>query len=295
MRTVVGRGLTTTLVVALMLASAPALAAGAEVTPPAPPAPPAPPLTATPAAAPSGPITPKPAVSPPAPPVRPRPVRRPASAGRRVLRVGITGDDVRYLEWRLRTLAPGAADGRFDRRLRAAVARFQRGHRLPVDGEVGPRTWRALGVASRISRPAPAPARVGTVAFPVRGHYVRAHNFGEQRPGHIHSGEDILADTGAPVVAAVGGTVVRMAGDGGYHGGEGNHVILRAADGTEYRYYHLSAVAAGLAAGSVVATGAPLGAVGSTGHSTGPHLHFEMRPGGGDAVDPGPLLDAATG
>ncbi len=101
------------------------------------------------------------------------------------------------------------------------------------------------------------------------------------RWGRVHQGIDIAAPTGTPILAAATGTV-DFAGwnDGGY----GNMVDIRHDDGTITRYGHLSAV--------YVKTGQPvnqaqvIAAMGSTGFSTGPHLHFEIRPGGGRAVDP---------
>ena len=103
--------------------------------------------------------------------------------------------------------------------------------------------------------------------------------------GEFHPGLDIAAVTGTPVVAAAAGQVVHAGPAGTY----GNMIAIRHADGTETRYAHLSAV--GVAVGDQVAAGAPIGAVGSTGRSTGPHLHFEVRKDG-KAVDPRPYLQA---
>jgi murein DD-endopeptidase MepM/ murein hydrolase activator NlpD len=98
-----------------------------------------------------------------------------------------------------------------------------------------------------------------------------------------HHGLDIAAPEGAPVLAARAGTVER-AGDAGTYG---NLVILRHPDGSETRYAHLSAV--DVRRGDHVAAGAPIGKVGSTGRSTGPHLHFEVRRDG-RPIDPWPLF-----
>lgn len=99
-----------------------------------------------------------------------------------------------------------------------------------------------------------------------------------------HNGLDIAAREGTPVVAAMAGTVER-AGDAGTYG---NLVVLRHADGSETRYAHLSAIQ--VKKGDQVGAGAPLGAVGSTGRSTGPHLHFEVRRDG-RPIDPWQLLE----
>jgi murein DD-endopeptidase MepM/ murein hydrolase activator NlpD len=104
----------------------------------------------------------------------------------------------------------------------------------------------------------------------------------------FHPGLDIAAPKGAPVVAAAAGEVVHAGPAGTY----GNMIAVRHADGTETRYAHLSAV--DVKTGDRVAAGAHLGAVGSTGRSTGPHLHFEVRKAG-KAVDPRPYLEPAAG
>lgn len=98
----------------------------------------------------------------------------------------------------------------------------------------------------------------------------------------LHKGVDWAAPIGTPVFAAFDG-VVASAGDGK---GYGNLVILsHPAIGLETRYAHLSAFAEGIAGGIQVTAGTLIGYVGTTGLSTGPHLHFEVYEGG-EAVDP---------
>ena len=103
----------------------------------------------------------------------------------------------------------------------------------------------------------------------------------------FHPGLDIAAPKGAPVVAAAGGEVIHAGPAGTY----GNLIAVRQPDGTETRYAHLAAV--DVKVGDKIAAGTHLGAVGSTGRSTGPHLHFEVRKAG-KAVDPRPFLEAAS-
>jgi murein DD-endopeptidase MepM/ murein hydrolase activator NlpD len=103
----------------------------------------------------------------------------------------------------------------------------------------------------------------------------------------FHPGLDIAAPKGAAVTAAAAGEVIHAGPAGTY----GNMIAIRHADGTETRYAHLSAV--DVKVGDRVAAGAALGAVGSTGRSTGPHLHFEVRRDG-KAVNPRPYLDGAA-
>jgi len=99
----------------------------------------------------------------------------------------------------------------------------------------------------------------------------------------FHGGVDFAASPGTRVVAARSGRVIRA----GWWGTYGYVVVLDHGDGTETRYAHLSTYS--VAAGDMVRQGDTLGGVGSTGASTGPHLHFEIRLGG-SAVDPLPYL-----
>ncbi len=86
-----------------------------------------------------------------------------------------------------------------------------------------------------------------------------------------HRGLDIAAPTGVGVLAVTGGIISVAFADG--EGVLGNHIVLRASeDGVDYIYAHLSQV--GVRANQMVARGQILGLVGSTGFSTGPHLHF---------------------
>jgi murein DD-endopeptidase MepM/ murein hydrolase activator NlpD len=98
-----------------------------------------------------------------------------------------------------------------------------------------------------------------------------------------HPGFDLAATAGTEVAAAARGTVIHAGPAGTY----GNLVTLRHDNGFETRYAHLSAV--DVKVGDVVEAGADVGKVGTTGYSTGPHLHFEVRHDG-EAIDPAPLL-----
>ncbi|WP_327290450.1 M23 family metallopeptidase [Streptomyces sp. NBC_01198] len=98
-----------------------------------------------------------------------------------------------------------------------------------------------------------------------------------------HTGQDFAAPTGTPVHAVHSGTVTSA----GWAGSFGYRVVLRLDDGTELWYCHLSTMVA--TSGEVV-TGDTIGRVGATGNVPGPHLHLEVRPGGGAPVDPVPWL-----
>jgi murein DD-endopeptidase MepM/ murein hydrolase activator NlpD len=143
----------------------------------------------------------------------------------------------------------------------------------------------------------PAPT-VETVAgtFPVRGSYTfggEGSRFGSGRPGHIHQGQDVAAANGTPLVAPVAGTVTWKANQ---PGGAGIYLVVRgAADGRDYVFMHLKRGSVVVSAGSSVAAGEQLAQVGSTGVSSGPHLHFEIWIGGwqargGAPIDPLPQL-----
>jgi murein DD-endopeptidase MepM/ murein hydrolase activator NlpD len=97
----------------------------------------------------------------------------------------------------------------------------------------------------------------------------------------LHRGTDFAAPSGTPVYAAANGTVISARHEGAY----GRIVRLRHAGGVETRYAHLSRFARGIAPGQRVRQGAVIGAVGSTGLSTGPHLHYEVVMAG-RPVDP---------
>lgn len=86
-----------------------------------------------------------------------------------------------------------------------------------------------------------------------------------------HQGYDIRAPEGTQVVAATGGTVTRAE----YSSSYGNVVYVTQPDGSQQRYAHLSSL--DVSKGDTVNTGDNIGGVGSTGHATGPHLHYENR------------------
>ena len=130
-----------------------------------------------------------------------------------------------------------------------------------------------------------AEKRAGVLAenrwvLPVTGYRLTA-TFGEYGLwSSYHTGLDFAADPGTPIMAVARGVITST----GYDGAYGNKTVLTLEDGTEIWYCHQTSIYASV--GDVVAPGDVIGTVGSTGHVTGPHLHLEVRPGGGDPVDP---------
>ena len=97
----------------------------------------------------------------------------------------------------------------------------------------------------------------------------------------LHKGVDFAAGTGAPIMAAASGTIVYA----GVYRGYGNHIRIRHANGIETSYSHMSGYGRGATRGARVEQGQVIGYVGSTGLSTGPHLHYEVYLNG-TAVNP---------
>ncbi|HMK92113.1 MAG TPA: M23 family metallopeptidase [Thermoleophilia bacterium] len=148
--------------------------------------------------------------------------------------------------------------------------------------------------------PMPAPAtplpdillRFPGAVFPVVGTYTYTDTFGAYRADMPsgHQGDDIFAAYGSPIVAVQDGTITGISTTtiGG------NNIHLTTGRGDYFYYAHLSRFATGLQIGQVVVAGQTIGYVGNTGDAitTPSHLHFEIHPDGGAAVDPTPYLDA---
>lgn len=101
-----------------------------------------------------------------------------------------------------------------------------------------------------------------------------------QRWGRMHSGLDYSVPVGTPLKAMNDGTVVGAGPMSGY----GNYIDIEFEDGTVSRYGHLNSVSA--STGQQVSAGDVVALSGNTGQSTGPHLHLEIHPGGGEPIDP---------
>lgn len=133
--------------------------------------------------------------------------------------------------------------------------------------------------------PAPKPAikgKAGSISgepilVDLRGALVNPAPGAHRSQGlHWRNAVDLANSCGAPIVAAAGGTVIK-ADAAGWNGGFGKYIIIQHAGGYTTVYGHLSQV--GVSVGQAVGQGARIGLVGSTGHATGCHVHFEVRGG----------------
>ncbi len=199
--------------------------------------------------------------------------------GSRVMRFGNRGWDVAALQFLLQRAGhgPGRADGVFGPLTKGAVLRAQRAAGIGADGLAGPATVGYLrhgdvapGDPVRFLRPVPGPIGDG---------------FGAPRDGgRRHQGLDFPVPYGTRVGAAGRGTTIFA----GYNnGGYGNLVVIQHRLGFTTWYAHLSTITSWV--GEQVVGGTRIGYVGSTGYSTGPHLHFEVRRYD-TPIDPVPLL-----
>jgi peptidoglycan hydrolase-like protein with peptidoglycan-binding domain len=199
--------------------------------------------------------------------------------GSRTMVTGDRGWDVAALQFLLgkRGFSPGTIDGGYGSYTASTVRRYQAAVGLSADGKAGRATISALRRGAR-GHTSSGGSSSGTPSGPVR--FLRPLNVPEgdgfgYPGGRRHDGIDFPAPMGTPVGAAGVGTVLSA---GWNSGGYGNLVIVQHRLGYQTYYAHLSRFA--VSTGSRVAGGLRIGYVGSTGHSTGPHLHFEVRHNG---------------
>jgi len=107
------------------------------------------------------------------------------------------------------------------------------------------------------------------------GYYMKPVSGAARTQGiHGYNGVDLGAPVGTPIMAAADGDVI-IVKNGGWNGGYGNYVVIRHDNGTQTLYAHNSSNI--VYPGQYVVQGQVIGYVGSTGRSTGPHVHFEVR------------------
>ena len=179
----------------------------------------------------------------------------------------------------------GGADAVFGVATSVAIGKFQSSRGLNVTTALDANTAAALGLI-------PTLAELGLPtlqAFPMQGRCSFSDSWHAPRgSGRVHEGVDIIGAHGLAIYAVVDGIITRMLSGGAL---SGNSIRLTAPDGTYFFYAHLDGFAAGLAVGQTVRAGQVIGYNGSTGTST-PHVHFEVHPQGGAAVNPYPLVKA---
>jgi LysM repeat protein len=150
-----------------------------------------------------------------------------------------------------------------------AYNNLQKGESLPIgssiiipDGEVVP-------------PPSVIRSSYGSGLKEYAGYYLRPIVGGKKTQGiHGYNGIDIAGAVGTPLLASADGQVI-IARFGGWNGGYGNYIVIKHSNGTQTLYAHASKI--NVSAGDTVNQGDIIGAVGSSGKSTGPHLHFEIR------------------
>lgn len=179
----------------------------------------------------------------------------------------------------------GGADGVFGVATSVSIGKFQSAQGLNVTTALDAPTAAALGLI-------PSLAELGLPtlqAFPVQGRCGFTDSWQAPRPGgRLHEGVDIIGARGLAIYAVADGVITRMLTGGAL---SGNSIRLTIADGTYFFYAHLDGFAAGLTVGQTVRAGQIIGYLGSTG-ATSNHLHFEVHPKGGAAVNPYPLVKA---
>ncbi|MFE1249250.1 M23 family metallopeptidase [Streptomyces sp. NPDC058735] len=174
------------------------------------------------------------------------------------------------LDTQLQSLAAGADD------FADRASRTQ--ERIDLKAQQEAERKRAAEEAARKERLRPK------FALPVAQHGLSAY-YGQSGINwmSLHSGIDFPVSYGTTVMAATDGTVRTQ-----WNSAYGNMMIVTAKDGTETWYCHLSTYT--VPSGTTVKAGDPIARSGNSGNSTGPHLHFEVRPAGGSAIDPLPWL-----
>jgi murein DD-endopeptidase MepM/ murein hydrolase activator NlpD len=209
--------------------------------------------------------------------------------GKRMLKRGNRGWDVAALQFRLlkHGFPGGGVDGVFGPGTESAVTSFQSAQGLTADGIAGPATVAALRGRGSTSTPTTVPIGDSRFARPVPGPI--GDRFGAPRAGgRTHAGLDFPVGYGTRVGAAAAGTTIFA---GWNNGGYGNLVVIQHSTGYTTWYAHLQTITSWV--GEQVQAGTRIGYVGSTGYSTGPHLHFELRRWN-TPIDPLPYLSSST-
>ena len=189
----------------------------------------------------------------------------------------------------------GGADGWFGSATSAAIMKLQRREGLQVTGVVNDQTAERLGLEKELAPSNSPVADIALEAFPIQGMCGYQDGWHDPRPGgRLHVGVDIIAPEGKLLYAVADGTITRIYRD--FPGSmPGNGLRLTMEDGTYFFYAHLLSFADGIDVGSKVKAGQVIGRNGNTGSSGTAHLHFEIHPNGGAAINPYPIVKAIDG
>lgn len=177
----------------------------------------------------------------------------------------------------------GGADGVFGAGTAAAIARFQKSKGLSETGRLDVRTALALGLV--------ATPPVQIAVFPMQGPCSYVDTWHAPRGDRKHLGVDIIGREGLLIYAVADGVITKTYTEG-RDKLTGNGLRLTTADGTYFFYGHLQRLADGITVGSHVKAGQVLGTNGKTGNTSTPHLHFEVHPQGGAAINPTSIVAA---
>ena len=177
-------------------------------------------------------------------------------------------EDIEAAEQRRAEIA--AEEDRIQKEINAAVAELQRQQELERQRRAAQNKG-SSGSSGGSGGGGGWASGTGQLMWPTSGS-VSSH-YGP-RNGRTHQGVDISAPHGTSIVAADSGTVVTST----YAGGYGNYIVIAHGNGMTTLYAHMSSRAVGV--GASVSKGQYIGSVGSTGNSTGPHLHFEVSVNG---------------
>lgn len=181
----------------------------------------------------------------------------------------------------------GGADGVFGVATAIALGSFQSSRGLNASQAVDYPTAQALGLIPSLESLGIPSIQV----FPVQGRCSFTNTWQESRGSRRHEGVDIMAPRGNLIYAVVDGTITKVYNNASL---TGNGVRLTTSDGTYFFYAHLDTIAPNIAVGTAVRAGQILGTNGSTGNTATPHLHFEVHPRGGAAIDPTPIVAAVN-
>ena len=180
----------------------------------------------------------------------------------------------------------GGADGVFGVATTVSLTKYQESRGLNQTGALDVNTAASLGLIPSLEELGLPTLKV----FPMQGRCNFSDTWGQARSGgRSHEGTDVIGAKGLALYAVVDGVIAKT-----YVGAANGGTALRltAPDGTYFYYAHLDSFAPGIAAGVAVRAGQIIGYSGDSGNAGTPHLHFEVHPRGGAAVNPYPILKA---